>query len=161
MAALVLAGGAVLGCTKPADEPESPAESAVRAAVGVLQEAFRERDAGRIWENLDAKSRSEADQAAITVQAKYRQADAAGKTDLETVYGLSGSELASLTGPNVLKTKPFLKKYRELPESVIAKIDVVGKQATVSYVEPDGDRKKFTLMLRDGKWKAVLALPKE
>ena len=33
-------------------------------------------------------------------------------------------------------------------------------QATVNYTEPDGDKEKLTFMLRDAKWKAVLAIPK-
>ena len=39
-------------------------------------------------------------------------------------------------------------------------MSVAGKEATVNYTEPDGDKEKFTLRLRDGKWKAVLAMPK-
>jgi hypothetical protein len=161
LAAWVLAGLAAAGCSKTADTPvPSGEEASVRAAVAALQEAIKTKDAARLWDLLDSKAQTEADQAAAAVQAKVKQADAAGKAELAEKYGLPAAELEALTGQGFLKTAPFAKKYAELPESTIDKVGVVGKQATVNYTEPDGDKEKFTLMLRDGKWKAVLAMPK-
>jgi hypothetical protein len=150
------------GCSKTADAPTPSGEEAtVRAAVAALQEAIKSKDAARLWDLLDAKSQTEADQAAVAVQAKFRQADAAGKAELEKTYGLPAAELDGLTGQGFLKSASFAKKYGELPESTIDKVAVLGKQATVNYSEPDGDTEKLTLLLRDGKWKAALAMPKE
>jgi hypothetical protein len=158
---VALAGLAAAGCSKTADAPvPGGEEAAVRAAVAALQEAIKTKDAARLWDLLDSKAQTEADQAAAAVQAKVKQADAAGKAELEAKYGVPAAELEALTGQGFLKTAPFAKKYSELPESTIDKVGVVGKQATVNYTEPDGDKEKFTLMLRDGKWKAVLAMPK-
>jgi hypothetical protein len=150
------------GCSKTADvQPRDGEEAAVRAAVTALQEAIKAKDAARLWDLLDAKSQTDADQAAAAVQALARRADAASKAELEKAYGLPAAELEALTGQGFLKTASFEKKYGELPASAIDKVSVLGKQATVSYTEPDGDKEKITLILRDGKWKAVLPMPKE
>jgi hypothetical protein len=157
---VVSLAGLAAGCSKTADAPPPAAEAEVRAAVAALQAAIKAHDAAKLWDLLEAKSQTDADQAAAAVQAKYKQADAAGQAELEKKYGLPGAELAALSGQGFLKTEPFRKKYDELPESTIDKVSVLGKQATVNYTEPDGDHEKFTLMLRDGQWKAVLAMPK-
>ncbi len=149
------------GCAKSADGPPPVDEAAVRAAVTSLQESIHAHDSAKVWDLLDAKAQSDADQAAAAVRAKYLAADEAGKAELTKKYGLTGAELEKLTGPDVIKTQPFWRKYDELPEGRIEKVSVQGKQATVTYVEPDGDREKLTLNLRDGRWKAVLAIPKE
>ena len=152
--------GLGMGCAKSADPAPPAAEADVRAAVAALQAAVKAHDAARVWDLFDARARTDADQAAAAVQGQYRQADAAGRAELEQAYGLPGAELAALAGPGFIKARPFWKKYDELPESTITKVSVLGKQATVNYTEPDGDTEKFTLLLRDGRWKAVLAMPK-
>src|SRR5437016_595134 len=97
--AVVAAGG----CSKTADSPvASSAEAEARTAVTALQAAIKEKDAARLWELLDAKSQSEADQAAAAVQGKYKAADAAAKAELEKSLGLPGNDLEKLDGPGYL-----------------------------------------------------------
>jgi hypothetical protein len=158
---LILAALAAAGCSKTADSAAPPsAEADVRAAVAALQEAVKAKDAARVWDLLDAKSQSDADQAAAAVQGKLKAADAAGKAELEKQYGLPPADLEKLDGPGYLRTAVFWAKYHELPESKITEVHVTGKKATVYYTEPDGDKEKFDLAQRDGKWKAQLEIPK-
>ena len=149
------AGCAGSGGSAGGDSPE------VRQAVQVLRDAIKAGDIARLWALLDAKAQTDFDQAADAVKAKYRAADAAGKAELEKEHGLTGAELEALTGQGYLKSRRFAKKYAELPESQIGDVKVVGKQATVNYVEPDGDKETLKLALRDGVWKAVLAAPEK
>ncbi len=158
---LALAALAAAGCSKTADSTvPAAAEADVRTAVAALQEAIKAKDAARAWDLLDAKSQSEADQAAAAVQGKYQAADDAGKAELQKQYGLSGDELKKLDGPGYLRTAVFWKKYGELPDSKVTEVHVTGKKATAYYTEPDGDKEKFDLALRDGKWKAQIEIPK-
>jgi hypothetical protein len=150
-----------LGCSKSPDSPAASAgEKDVRAVVSELQTAIKEKHFDHLWSLLDAKSQTDADQAATAAQGKYKAADAAGKTAMEKDFGLSAKELEKLDGPGYLRTAQFWKKYHELPESTITQVTVVGKKATVYYTEADGDKEKFDLAQRDGKWKAQLTIPK-
>ena len=161
LTALTMISLAAAGCSKTADSPASnAAEADVRTAVTALQAAIKDKDTGRLWDLLDAKSQTEADQAAAAVQGKYKAADATGKAALEKSLGLPAADLEKLDGPGYLRTEAFRKKYQELAESTITDVKVTGKKATVYYTEPDGDKEKFDLALRDGKWKAQLAMPK-
>jgi hypothetical protein len=150
-----------VGCSKPpASSAADSAEADVRAVVTALQAAIKDKDADRLWALLDSKSQTEADQAAVAVQGKYKLAGAAGKPALEKEYGLPGKDLEKLDGPGYLRTAPFWKKYHELSDADITQVTVVGKKATVYYTEKDGDKEKFDLAQRDGKWKAQLTIPK-
>ena len=84
----------------------------MRAAVTAFQAAIKDKDAARVWGLLDAKSQTEADQAAVSVRGKYAAADAAGKADLENVYGMSGKDLEKLDGPGFVRTRRFLGQLR-------------------------------------------------
>ena|SRR5437868_1202545 len=152
-----LAALALAGCSKTADVP--PEEPVVRAAVKELQDAIKADDAAKLWDLLDAKAQDDADRAAEAIRAKATAADAAGKAALAKELGLPAAELEKLTGQAFLKTERFKKKYGELPASTIDKVSIVGTQATVAYTEPDGDKERLTFMSRDGKWKALLAMP--
>lgn len=65
-----------------------------------------------------------------------------------------------MTAQSVFRTKRFLKKYDEVPQSEIEKVLVQGEHATVHYLEPDGDHEKLVFVRESGQWKAWLVLPK-
>ncbi len=151
------------GCTPPlttATRPAADDEGAVRAKFAELQAAVAKQDAAKIWALMDSKSRADAERAAQAVQAAYTKANAEEKAGQEKNLGLTGAELAGLTGPGVLKTKRFQHKYHELPDSKIEKVTVQGDNATVHYLEPDGDKEKLIFLHQEGQWRAWLAVPK-
>jgi hypothetical protein len=155
-----------LGCTsqpaaRPVDQPPSAdEEKAVRAQFVALQSAIEKQDADKVWTLLDAKSHADAERIAAAIQTAHAKASDAEKAKQEEALGLTGGEIAKLTGTGYLKSKRFQKKYHELPESKIEKVVVQGENATVHYVEPDDDHEKLIFIRRDGRWKAWLAMPK-
>jgi hypothetical protein len=153
----------VLGCSKaPQQAPDSaPAgeEATVRAQFVALQAALEDGDAGKLWMVLDSKSQADAERAAKAIRAAYAKAGPDEKAELEKSLGLSGSELAQLTGKGFLKTKRFRRKYRDMPGSTIEKVVIQGESATVSYLESDGDKEKAVLVRQDGQWKVWLTMP--
>jgi hypothetical protein len=160
---IVLGVALVAGCnTQPTSGTHSATdeEGAVRAKFTELQEAVAKKDADKIWALMDSQSRAEAEKSAQAVQTAYAKASAEEKAEQEKNLGLTGTEVASLKGPGILKTKRFQHKYRELPESKIEKVTVQGDNATVHYLEPDGDKEKLIFVRQEGHWKAWLALPK-
>jgi hypothetical protein len=151
----------VPGCaTKPTENPPANEEGAVREKFAELQSAMKNRDADKMWALMDGKSRSDADKAAKDIQTNHAKANAEEKTKLEESLGLPGAELAQITGPGILKSKRFQKKYHEFPDSKIEKVVVQGENATVHFLEPDGDHEKMIFVQQDGQWKVWLALPK-
>jgi len=42
----------------------------------------------------------------------------------------------------------------------VESVTVHGEDATVRYVEPDGDHEKLTAVRQDGGWKLLLKVPK-
>src|SRR5207302_20692 len=99
----------------------------------------------------------EADAYAKAVQAAYSKSNDDEKAKLEKAFGLSADEMTKLKGKLYLKSKPFLKKYREVPGSKIDKVPLDGEKATVNYTEEDNDKEKLELVRQDGKWK--LSIP--
>jgi hypothetical protein len=154
-----------LGCTPPPARPvdQPPAvdeEKAVRGQFVALQSAIEKQDADKIWALLDAKSQADADRIVKNFQTTHAKASDAEKAKQEEALGLTGADIAKLTGVGYLKTKRFQKKYHELPESKIEKVVVQGENATVHYLEPDDDHEKLIFIRRDGQWRAWLAMPK-
>jgi hypothetical protein len=143
----------------PAPAPAGD-EGAVRAAFAAFQAALEARDADKLWGMLDEDSRAEAERAAKALQGAYEKADAAAKAEQEKALGLTGPELAALTGPGFLKSNRFHGKYHEIPGSKVEKVTVQGDRATVNYVEDDGDKEKLTLVRQGGAWKLSLPMPK-
>jgi hypothetical protein len=155
-----------LGCSsqpaaRPVEQPPSPdEEKAVRAQFVALQSAIEKKDADKLWALLDDKSHADAERAAKDIQTAHAKASDAEKTKQEEALGLTGADIAKLTGTSYLKSKRFQKRYHELPESKIEKVVVQGDNATVHYIEPDDDHEKLIFIRRDGQWKAWLAMPK-
>ncbi len=152
----------VEGCSPKATPAPGAAddEAAVREQFAALQEAVGKADAERIWALMDSQSRAEAERTAQALRAAHAKATAEEKAKQEEELGLTADEVAGLTGPGVLKTKRFRRKYGELPESKIEKITVQGDHATVHYVEPDNDKEKLRFVRQEGRWTAWLAVPK-
>jgi hypothetical protein len=132
----------------------------LRETFAELQSAVKNRDADKLWALLDRKSQADANREAEAIRAEHARASAEEKAKQEEALGLSGPEVSELTGTGLLKTKRFLSKYDELPESKIDNIVIQGGNATVHYVEPDGDHEKLILVRQEGQWKVWLAMPK-
>jgi hypothetical protein len=151
-----------LGCSsKPGDHPPSAdEEGAVRQKFAELRSAIKTRDAEKLWELLDDRSRADAERTAKNIQIAYNQAGAEEKAKQEEALGLSGTELAKLDGKGFLKTKRFQKKYHDLPDGKIDKVDIQGENATVYFLDEEGDNEKAVFVRQDGQWKAWLTMPK-
>ena len=151
----------VCGCSaKPTDRPAADEECAVREMFAELQSAIKNHDADKLWGLMDSKSRAEAEKTAKNIQAEYAKASSEEKAKQEEALGLTQSELAEVTGRSFLKSKHFHKKYHELPDSQIEKVTVQGDNATVHYLEADGDHEKMILVRQHAQWKVWLAMPK-
>jgi hypothetical protein len=155
----ILCVALVLGCSKAPDSSPAEEEGAVRAQFAALQAALKGGDPDKLWMLLDSKSQADAERAAKTIQTTYGKASAEEKAEQEKALGLTGPELAGLTGKGFLKTKRFQRKYHDLPDSTIEKVLIQGESATVHYLESDGDKEKAIFVRQDGKWKAWLTMP--
>jgi hypothetical protein len=154
---LTLAVGCSSNSTGPTPADE---EGAVRMQFAELQSAMRSGDAEKVWELLDSKSQGDAEHVARDLQAVRSKAGVEEKAKQEEALGLPGAELDRLTGQGFLRTRRFQSKYHELPASRIEKVTVQGDNATVYYLEPDGDKEKLIFVRQGGRWKVWLAMPK-
>jgi hypothetical protein len=99
-----------------------------------------------------------------TVFAELQQA--IKKHDGEKLWGLLADKArdeakqAGLTGAALLDHKDFQRKYGEVPESKLETVTVPGEDATLRYLEPDGDQEKLTAVRQGGTWKLLLKIPK-
>jgi hypothetical protein len=150
------------GCaTKATDHPSAAEEALVREKFAEVQAAIKNRDADRLWALLDPRSQADAERAAKSLQTSYAKGSPEEKGHQAEELGVPEAELAGLTGKGLLKTKRFHDgKYHELPESRIERIAVQKNNATVYYLEPDGDKEKLILTRQEGDWKVWLAMPK-
>jgi hypothetical protein len=148
------------GCNSP-DEPGKGAdEKEVRQAFADFQKALEAKDGDKVWSLLDADSQADAEREARAVRADHGKAGDAQKKEMEKKLGLPGNELAKLKGSGFLKTRRFVGKYDEVPESKVDKIVIQGDRATLHYIEPDNDKEKFSLVREKGKWKLIVPIPK-
>jgi hypothetical protein len=136
------------------------AEAMVRAKFKAMQSAVKSRDVEKIWAMLNDKSKATAEKFVKDVQTAHAKAGAKDKTEMEDALGLNGVEIAKLTAIGYLKTKRFQQKYDEMPESKVEKVVVQGDNATVHFLEPDGEKEKLIFVRQDGQWKAWLGIPK-
>jgi hypothetical protein len=139
---------------------QGKAEDEVKDAFIALQGAIKAKDPAKIWVLLDNATKADAERSAKIVKGAYKKANDQDKTKQEASLGLSANEIAKLDGQLLLKSKPFLAKYDEIPDSKITGITVQGDSATLNYLEPDGDKEKLTYTRQDGKWKVGMQLPK-
>jgi hypothetical protein len=157
----VLGVAMITGCTKPTGQ-SSPSgdDKSVKDTFEAFQAALKTQDADKLWSLLDSDGRADAERAATATREAYAKASAEQKAEQEKDLGLSGAELAKLSGKGFLKSKRFIGTYDEVPDSKISKITIKGDTATIDYLEADGDKKKFQLVRQEGAWKLSLAMPK-
>jgi hypothetical protein len=136
------------------------AEAMVRSKFKAMQSAVKSRDVEKIWAMLNDKSKATAEKFVKDVQVAHAKAGAKDKTEMEDALGLNAAEIAKLTAIGYLKTKRFQQKYDEMPDSKVEKVVVQGDNATVHFLEPDGDKEKLIFVRQDGQWKAWLGIPK-
>jgi hypothetical protein len=147
------------GCAKPAEAPPVDEGAAVRARFEEFQKTLGEHDADRLWAMLSRQSRDEAERAARVLRAEYEKADAKKRAEQEKTLGLSGAELAKLTGRDFLKTRRFEAKYKEAREGKFERVSAQGDTATVYFVDDEGDREKILLLREEGQWQLWLKMP--
>lgn len=135
-------------------------ERAVRAKFAEVQSAVKDKDAEKLWKLLDKRSQTDAEKTVKNIQAAYAKAGAEDKAKQEAELGLKAEDIVQMTGIAILKTKRFQAKYHEVPDSKIEKVVIQGDNATVHFLEPDGDHEKMIIVRKDGQWKVWLAIPK-
>lgn len=147
------------GCNKTNSGPGKE-EDQVRRAFADLQAAIKERQTDKLWALLDSDSQMDADRVAKLAKEGHAQGEAKKKQTLEKALGLTGKEMAGLTGKSFLKTAAFHDKFHEIPDSKIKKVTVQGEKARVIYVEEDGDEERLDFIRQEKQWKVSLAMPK-
>jgi hypothetical protein len=150
----------IAGCSSPSSQPGTAAgaEGQLKEAFAAYQQALKDKDADKLWDMLSAEGRADADRAAKRLRDDYAKADDATKAKLAKDLGLSGDQLANLTGKDYLKTPRFLGKQHEVPGSKFEGAGVQGDKATVNYVEEDGDKQKLPFVREGGRWKVSPAV---
>jgi hypothetical protein len=152
---------AAAGCgPSPSQKGTAAGEEAqVKEAFAAYQQAIESKDADKLWELLDPDARAAADRAAKRLKDDYAKADADAKAKQAKDLGLSGDELANLTGKLYLKTPRFLgKPQNEVPTSKYDSATIQGDKATVKYKEADGDDMTLTFVRAGGHWKVSPAI---
>jgi hypothetical protein len=135
-------------------------EADVRRRFAELQAALKARDADKIWPQLAEKSRADAEREARKTREAYAAAGQEERAKRETALGLTGAEISRLTGKDVLRTKPFRRKFDEVPDGKVEKVTLEKDSATVQFLEPDGDHEKVILLREGDGWKAWLIIPR-
>lgn len=152
---------AACGCSKPAAPPPAGSEEeAVQKAFATFQEAMKAKDGEKLFGLLDTDSQAEATRAAQTIKDAYAKATPAEKGETEKALGLPAAEVAALDAKGFLKSKRFLGKYHEIPDSKFEKATVQGDKATANYIEDDGDKVKLEMVKQGGAWKVSIPMPK-
>lgn len=154
--------GIATGCaSKPPEDPASKDEPVLRQRFAELQNAIKNGETDKLWKILDSRSQAEAEKTAQAIRAAYTSAGPEQKAKQEAALGVSAADLADMTGKTILSSKPFQKsKYHELPDSKIERVVGTGDDATIYYLETDGDREKLIWTKQDGNWHVWLAMPK-
>ena len=152
---------AAVGCSKPAAQSAAGSEEeAVQKAFAAFQEAMKAKDGEKLFGLLDAESQADAERAAQSVKDAYAKATPAEKGEKEKELGLSAAEVAALDAKGFLKSKRFLGRWHEIPDSKFEKATAQGEKATLNYVEQDGDHEKLSYVKQGGAWKVSIPMPK-
>jgi hypothetical protein len=149
----------VLGAFLVRETRSAQVESGVKEEFANLQAALKAKDAPKIWDLLDSATQADATRTAKIVKAAFKKASAKGKAKQQETLGLAADELGKLDGQSLLKTKPFLAKYDEIPTSKITFVTVQEDSAVLNYLEADGDKEKLNYSRQGGKWKVALPMP--
>jgi hypothetical protein len=164
----LLALALVAGCarqeaqeTKQEKASSEDTAARVKARFGELQAAAKAGDEERLWALLADKSRTDAERIAKEVRSAYAAAGAEGKKRQEESLGLSGKELAELTGKGYLRTKRFRRKANEIAGGEYKKVNVEKESARVSFFDPEDNETEHVQFVREaGEWKAWLSIPR-
>jgi hypothetical protein len=138
---------------------QAKAEDEVRDAFTALQGALKAKDAAKLWALVDSDTQADAEKNAKKVKNAYKKAGDKEKADHEKNLGLTADDFAKLDGQMLLKSKRFLGKYDEIITSKITGVTVQGDNATLDYLEADGDKVKAAYTKQQGKWKIALPMP--
>jgi hypothetical protein len=156
---LVLLLASCASSEKAANKKDSGQEQAVRQTFTAFQDAVKAKDGAKLWDLLAKESQGDAEQKAKEIAAAYQKATPEGKAEQEKALGLSADELAKLSAPAYLKSNRFYGANHEVPGSKIDSVSMQGDEATVSYIEEDGDKVKLSFVREGDKWKAVVKMP--
>jgi hypothetical protein len=133
---------------------------ALRKKFEEVASAVKDKDADKLWDLLSTKSQKDAETIAVTVREAYAKANAEEKRKLEEFTGLKANEISQLTAKGYVKGQSVWRKYHDLPGSKITRVDVAGDNATVRFLESDGDAEKMLFVKQANEWKAWLILPR-
>ncbi len=148
------------GCSgEPTGQATAEEDAELRARFAEVQTAVKDRDGDKLWTLLDARSRGEAEKAAQKLKEGYAKATPDDQAKLQETHGLSKEELIGLTPQRYLKSRKLSTKYEDLPGSKVERVAREGENATLYYLEPDGDHEKAIFLREDGKWKIWLRIP--
>jgi hypothetical protein len=153
-------GWAVLLLGSTAGLRGAEADGPVRKRFAEVEAAVKAKDADKLWALLSSKTRAQAEKEAKAIREAYARAGPGERAAQEKDLGLSGAELAKLTGKGLLKGKPCLRRYGELVGSTVTRVVMEKDSARVEYTEPDGDKEKLVFLREGGEWKAWLTVPK-
>src|SRR5262245_41642715 len=110
----LLALALAAGCSRQEGQADQKAKAApedaearVTARFGELQAAAKAANVEPLWGLLASKSQADAERVAKEVRAAFAAAGAEAKKRQEVSLGLSGTELAELTGKAYLRSKRF------------------------------------------------------
>jgi hypothetical protein len=143
-----------------ADQVMAQDSEALRKQFAEVQKAVQSKDAGKLWELLGSKSQGDAEKIAREIRETFAKGTAEEKRKQAETLGLDAKDLNQLTGKAYLMSAPVWRKLKELPESKIARIVLTGDNATLHYLETDGDKEKMIFVRQGNDWKAWLILPR-
>jgi hypothetical protein len=158
-ACCVLVLALLVGCSKTGTTDKG-VEAPVRQVFEEFGTALKTKDAAKMWALLDPDTQAEATKMAQEIQEHYVKASKEQQAEWDTNLGLTSAEVSGMTGQGIVRTKRFLGKYEEIPESKIQNVVIKGEVANVHYLEPDGDKAILVVKHKEGKWKVAPDLPK-
>jgi hypothetical protein len=166
----LLTSALLVGCTRtPTGTAKEKDEAQVRERFAALQGAIKavlakpdDADTRPLWDLLHSDTRLDADRIAEKIRVQFDKADDATKAKMSEALHLPLEKLKTYSGLHYLRSKTFLGKYDEIPESKLEKITFDGKdKAWAHYVESDEDhdRQKVEMVRQDLQWKILLPVP--
>jgi hypothetical protein len=150
----------LVGSSSAADRATADDTELLRKKFGEVEAAIKAKDADKLWDVLSAKSQKDAEKIANEVREAYAKASVEEKRKQEEAMGLAAKDIPQLTAKGWIKGQSVWRKFHDLPGGKILRVDVAGDNATVQYLETDGDREKMLFVKQGGEWKAWLILPR-
>jgi hypothetical protein len=156
----------VAGCSGSSSKSkDGDADAEIKKAFAGLQFAVKERNGEKIWDQLDADSRQDADRLARTVKDSYAKADEKTKAELAKSVGLPDGKLKDLSAKTFLESDLFFRfdEHDELPDvKGLDKVEVKGNTAKVFFKDPDKQETTVSMKLQreDNRWRFQVAMPK-